>query len=362
MTFLQEECGFEANVKVSQFSKAFQAGFAKWSATKHQHSPAYVSRNLSVIAAASRFGSKTTLRTNSDGMMVESRLLRFMPEVCYDAKWLADIMGASEPKPRDYVPTFEELASLLDTEASDLLRRYDIIALNTWARPEAIVDLQLRGQVDFVAGLIDLNPAGRRQTKKRRPIIKLTENLRGWFECWGENKPLSYDAKSEADGDRKSASHIKGQFYRRSTKWILMRSGCSTDEIKILIKANREGAPEQLQAAIKAAESKGIRPITRYPLRHFMATKVRGPQEIKVDREQRSHWLGHGKRDATSWYESHDPEFLQDCAKATTLILEKLDALTERSLVPPEETNSQIPEVISSDVKKRVFDYKNFTL
>ena len=67
-----------------------------------------------------------------------------------------------------------------------------------------------------------------------------------------------------------------------------------------------------------------------------MATKVRGLQEIKVDREQRSHWLGHGKRDATSWYETHDPEFLHHCARATVLILKKLEALTQRSLVAPE--------------------------
>ena len=248
--------------------------------------------------------------------MTESRLLRFVPEVCYDARWLADIMGATEPKPRDYVPTFKELASLLDIEASDLLRRYDIIALNTWARPEAIVDLQLRGQVDFTAGLIDLNPAGRRQTKKRRPIIKLTENLRGRLDCWGENKPLSYDAKPDVNGGRKSASHIKAQFYRRSTKWMLVRAGFTSDEIKMLIKASRGGTPEQMQAAMKTVGDKGIRRITRYTLRHFMATKVRALHEVKFNREQRSYWLGHGKRDATSWYESHDPEFLQDCSRA----------------------------------------------
>lgn len=66
-----------------------------------------------------------------------------------------------------------------------------------------------------------------------------------------------------------------------------------------------------------------------------MATRIRGLQEIKVDREQRSLWLGHGKRDATSWYETHDPEYLWECSRATSLILEKLDALTRRPLVPP---------------------------
>lgn len=65
-----------------------------------------------------------------------------------------------------------------------------------------------------------------------------------------------------------------------------------------------------------------------------MATRVRGLKEVCVDREQRSLWLGHGKKDATSWYESHDPEFLLEASQATCIIIEKLDALTKRNLVP----------------------------
>jgi hypothetical protein len=65
-----------------------------------------------------------------------------------------------------------------------------------------------------------------------------------------------------------------------------------------------------------------------------MATRVRGLKEVAVDREQRSLWLGHGKKDATSWYETFDPEHLLETASATNIILEKLDALTIRSMVP----------------------------
>lgn len=86
--------------------------------------------------------------------------------------------------------------------------------------------------------------------------------------------------------------------------------------------------------AIATAEEKSIRRITRYTLRHFMAARIRGLEKIKVDREQRSLWPGHGKRDATSWYESHDPEYLKECSRATSAILEQIDALTRRPLVP----------------------------
>ena len=65
-----------------------------------------------------------------------------------------------------------------------------------------------------------------------------------------------------------------------------------------------------------------------------MATRVRGLKEVAVDREQRSLWLGLGKKDATSWYETFDCEHLHEAARATNIILEKLDALTIRTMVP----------------------------
>jgi integrase len=253
-------------------------------------------------------------------------------------KWLAEMTNEPEPQPRDYVPTIEELASLLDAPGSETLRRYDIIALNTWARPEAILELSVRSQVDFDNDLIDLNPPGRKQTKKRRPTIKLTENLRGWLEYWAEDRPLAYDRKRRTNGklvqDRTAASFVKAQFKRRTFRWMLARHGLSKEEIDDLFRRSRNGERDPMWQAVAAAEARGIKRITPYTLRHFMATKVRSLKEVRVDREQRSLWLGHGKKDTTSWYETLDPEHLSEAAKATNIILEKLDALTKRPLVP----------------------------
>ena len=115
---------------------------------------------------------------------------------------------------------------------------------------------------------------------------------------------------------------------------MLQRSGLAHEQIEQLIRESRKGDSAQLMKAIKSAEDKGIQRITRYTLRHFMATRVRGLTESNVGREQRSLWLGHGKRDATSWYETHDPEFLRECAQATCLVIDRLDSLTRRHLVP----------------------------
>ena len=226
LRFLEEECGHGPEVRVGIFTKGLQALYAVWASKKHNHSPAYISRCLSVIAAACRYSAKTVVKLGQDGQVTESRMLNVMPEICYDAKWLADIINKPEPKPRDVIPTFEQLASLLDTEGSEVLQRYDILALNTWARPEAILQLKIKGQVDFDNSLVNLNPPGRKQTKKHRPTIRLTANLRGWLEHWGEDSPLTFTVSTKGSKlSRRSASHIKAQFKRRSFRWMMTLNG-----------------------------------------------------------------------------------------------------------------------------------------
>jgi integrase len=338
LQFLETECSICADVKVGEFTKGLQSRFAVWSSNKFGHSPSYISRVLSVIAAACKFATKSTVHETADGRIVETRLLKTMPEICYDIKWISCLTKKPEPHPRDYVPTFEDLASLLDVECSEVLRRYDIIALNTWARPQAILDLNTETQVDFETRLLHLNQPGRKQNNKKRPKIRLTDNLRGWLEHWGEARPLTHAKTVLQDGQkvlvRVPANSIKAQFKRRTLRWMLMRDGLDTPAINKLFLAARKGQRQLLNEAIAKAETRGIRRITPYTLRHFMATRVRGLKEVRVDREQRSLWLGHGKKDATSWYESHDPEFLLEASQATCIIIEKLDALTKRNLVP----------------------------
>lgn len=54
-------------------------------------------------------------------------------------------------------------------------RLYVELALATMARPTAILELKW-AQVDWDHGTLNLNPAGRRQTKKRRPIVALDKD------------------------------------------------------------------------------------------------------------------------------------------------------------------------------------------
>lgn len=64
---------------------------------------------------------------------------------------------------------------------------YVLLGLYTMARPSAILDLTW-DRVDFVRGLIDFNPPGRRQTAKRRPTIRMNQALRDALKA-------AYDAR-----------------------------------------------------------------------------------------------------------------------------------------------------------------------
>jgi integrase len=55
-------------------------------------------------------------------------------------------------------------------------RLYALLGLFTMARPSAILELTW-DRVDFERRQIDLNPRGRRQTKKRRPVVAVNDEL-----------------------------------------------------------------------------------------------------------------------------------------------------------------------------------------
>lgn len=66
------------------------------------------------------------------------------------------------------------------------LYRFVMLGLETAARPEAIQTLRW-DQVDLHRRLIALNPSGRRQTKKRRPVVPISDALLPVLRrAWGE--------------------------------------------------------------------------------------------------------------------------------------------------------------------------------
>ena len=90
-------------------------------------------------------------------------------------------LTVQEGPARERIMAVEELAALWDAADLPHLRMFFLLLLGTAGRPAAVLELH-RERCDLDRGLIDLNPAGRAQTKKRRPVVPMPDFLRPWIE------------------------------------------------------------------------------------------------------------------------------------------------------------------------------------
>lgn len=92
-----------------------------------------------------------------------------------EVPWV-ELPPIGEPYP--HTASREQLAAFLNAiPANSHLWVYCLIRMATGCRGDAALDLQ-PFQIDWAANLIRLNPEGRQQTKKYRPVVPLTARLR----------------------------------------------------------------------------------------------------------------------------------------------------------------------------------------
>jgi len=92
---------------------------------------------------------------------------------------------------RERVLTITEMAQLWDAAAQPHLRAFLAFLIGTASRPAAVLELT-RDQCDVARRRIDLNPAGRRQTKKRRPVVAMPDFLIPWIEAVPAGSLIAY--------------------------------------------------------------------------------------------------------------------------------------------------------------------------
>lgn len=263
---------------------------------------------LSMVNAALKFAATPIIIRNSKGIETESTLLKLSPKIQYSQNYVSEVTHLPMPEPRSFIPDDNQMAAFLDCITQEHTFRYVIMALNTWARPEAIVQLSVSNQVDFSRGIVNMNQEGRAQNRKRRPTIRLTDNLRGWLLHWNVDFPIEY----------------KGVPVKRMTG-------------------------EAIKTAAKRA---GIPKLSRYTLRHYMATRVKRVPGVNVDRAERAEWMGHTDqtfRTTQKWYETWDPEYLANPMRATDAIMSMLDGLTKRELFAPNAVRGTNLTVVIND-------------
>jgi len=179
-----------------------------------------------------------------------------------------NIILPAEGSARGRTLTHEELVSIVDNSKSeDHLYRFVILAIATWARPEAILELD-RDRCDTQRRLIDLNPHGRPQNKKYRPTIPMVDAALHVVEDVPQGRIVTWQNKGVAS--------IK-------TAWRRLRKRAGLDD--------------------------GVIP---YLIRHTLATEARGngcpPWEIEG-------WLGHKRPGTSERYAKFSPNYLSETAK-----------------------------------------------
>lgn len=305
---------------VADFSLARQESFMRWCRDEHEITAKSISTYLAMIRAGMSYAAKPRIVLDSKGVEREARMLGAPFFIQASEKEVVKVTGLAKSMPRDFVPSDAQVAAFLDatydeSDEKELrerehLFRYCIIALNTWARPEAILELNVAEQVDFANGLIDMNPRGRTQNNKYRPTIRLTDNLRGWLLHWNVERPVTY-------------------------------AGQPVDDI----------LPRTFK---KVAVRAGVPRMVRYSLRHFMNTRaMRVPADIRPDREERATQMGHADQRfrTTMTYEHFDPDYLGKCAKATDAIMQALDNLSAKSLFAPNSLPNRCLQIVAGQGK-----------
>jgi integrase len=198
------------------------------------------------------------------------------------------------------------MAAFIDKVETKHLRRWIILALNTWARPEAITDFDPVTQYDRGTGAIDLNPPGRIQTNKRRPVIMASQGLSDWIDVWKEEDAQAWQKKNGARPNHPIP--------------LLVYKGERVGTVKKAIK--------------RIADEAGVPALTQRTIRAFMATHVRKMCPL-LSRELRSLWLGHTVKEGsttTEHYEAFDVDVVADVALATEFVISELQKLTATKL------------------------------
>ena len=163
-------------------------------------------------------------------------------------------------------------------------RLYVLLGLFTMARPTAILELTW-DRVDFERKQLDLNPKGRRQTKKRRPIVAINDEL--------------LEALTEAHRGRQS-------------EYVVERGAKPISNIK---------------KAFQAASARSGIKVTPYTLRHTGAVWA---AEAGASMDELAQFMGHDDSATTSThYARYSPGHLRGVATKVQRVKEEAEGFNQ---------------------------------
>jgi integrase len=165
----------------------------------------------------------------------------------------------------------EDFKKLLNGTVAPHARLYMLLGIFTASRPGALLHLTW-DRVDFTRGTVNLNPPGRLQTAKRRPVVALNDQAL-------EALKLAYEA--------------------RRSQWVVERGAQKVASIK--------------KAFAAASQRGGVR-ATPYTLRHSAAVWM---AEAGIPMSEIAQFMGHDDSATTErHYARFSPSYLRGAANA----------------------------------------------
>jgi len=292
------------SILTSQVDEAKQREFAEWSIGQG-HSLAYISRNLSVLAAALAHA-------------------RIDAAVIYNENTMAAKWGlASTPKREVFIPSDQELARFLSAETlpGDMFR-WCVISLLTGCRPEAAIDLSPEQRLKD-AGLVNLNPAGRVQNKKYRPTVRTPRTLAQWLDRW------------EREAARVREIGAGPQMVERYCGYA------SVESVKSAIER------------IRVLEDVSLPRLSSYSFRHKVTTVLR---LSRIPEDEIAMQIGHRRRDVrtTAGYGEWSPDYLARSAAALDAWFVRLQRLCDRQLLATGRSSRSFSQGFPKSVRRRI--------
>lgn len=254
------------NARVGDVTESWQKDFARERA-ELGNSLGYIERTFSVLGAALRHAKLTV------PLIVSESHMRDIWKII------------AKPPRKAFVPTDHQLATILRRPMPEDLARWLLISMATACRPQAAVDLAPAARIRD-AQAIDLNPGGRAQNKKVRPVVRCPRVLTMALDRW------------ERDG-------------------LDMHDG------RYCGYASVDSADSALERVCKPI---GLGRMSVYSIRHKVTTILRA---AGVPGDQISRQLGHrGEESATTGgYGEYSPHFQREAAAALDRWIRRLRAL-----------------------------------
>jgi integrase len=145
---------------------------------------------------------------------------------------------------------------------------YALLGLYSMARPTAILELTW-DRVDFERGQIDLNPKGRRQTKKRRPVVPLNDEamdaLRAAHEARQSEfviergaRPIASIKKAFQAASKRSGVHVTPYMLRHTGAVWAAEAGVSIAELAQFMGHDDDSTTQKHYARFSPDYLKGV--------------------------------------------------------------------------------------------------------